>query len=124
MSTLDRPCLLHVPHKLWAGDQQERENYTAMERWSRANLLGWITNHSLLKFHVPHKDWRGNAEERQNYESFERWVRTFTGSFSGVAYQRLHFPFIDWANNHYERENYLAIVRWSRDYYKCFPGSC
>jgi hypothetical protein len=28
------PCVLHVPHKEWANNEQERQNYLEIERWS------------------------------------------------------------------------------------------
>lgn len=132
------PCYLHVPHKTWANDPGENENYLAIERWCRDYLRRFDTNTSTraTPLLIPNKSW-ADSREAENYYTIERWVYQQVPSSLGKSFQGqgftssdLHIPNKDWAikagkpGGQLEAENYIAIERWAwkfiRDCLGCF----
>lgn len=127
-------CHLHVPHKLWADDQREQENYLAIERWCRDYLRRYIVHHSTRETPLlfPYKDWYETEEEAHNYQIMEQWVYLAVPASLGTAkvgFNRydLHIPHKEWALDQGERgvlemENYLEIERWAFRFLRvCLP---
>jgi hypothetical protein len=107
------PC--HVPHKDWA-DDNEAQNYYAIERWSYRMATELFPVQGLL--HLPFKSWSGDTSEAQNYYVLERWA--MDTQVYGYRYA-LHFPAKGWAydsslrdrNPDHEEDNYRYLEWWA-----------
>lgn len=127
-------CHLHVPHKMWAGEDHEQQNYLHIERWCRDYLRRYVTYRPTRETPLifPYKGW-ATPEEAENYFAMERWVYIAVPASLGqtkVGFTRydLHIPHKEWAVEKYgddgmlEKENYLAIERWAFTFIRvCLP---
>ena len=131
------PCTLHIPHKEWAGHEEEK-NYIHFEEHS---AFGWLTGPAVgslyshpsifvttgahkYDLHFPFPNWSNDSREATNYRAIEEWWSRVMTQVSIVIVQPpsnpakffdkfdLRIPYKDWATD-LEQQNYMEIERWA-----------
>jgi hypothetical protein len=87
-------CDLHIPHKEWSGDEDERQNYLEMERWA---------NHfrkNCLPCGVPHGGTTGQALVKESNKDCDVGWTTISGGGGGISVTSINLSGnMDIANN-------------------------